>query len=301
MGPRLALAPTRDLEREAGALGLRIYTHHPTPYVTQLLTTMNRFVLSFLTLLLALPALAQDEPSQPIVVASYHQCDWNGLGDLVTQDRERTLPIFQDMVDEGMIYSAGTGVHDYGDEWNMVTWHVADDMEAAMAATEEVARRYNEAYPGDGLFLETCPKHRDVIYGAASWTTGGETPVVDEENTHSMAISFYTCPFSALGKIKETYDRIQLPVAQALVDEGKLYDEGLYAHIYGDEWNVVLTRSAESFPAMLAASDEMDARIADVVTEDDQGFFQLGCTAHKDNIYTVVMATTPRASDEDNE
>ena len=56
--------------------------------------------------------------------------DWNA----------HSLPIFQELVDEGEILYAGLNIHAYGDEWNVVSTLTAESIEKLIAIGPEFRR-----------------------------------------------------------------------------------------------------------------------------------------------------------------
>ncbi|MGI9188611.1 MAG: hypothetical protein ACR2F9_00585 [Longimicrobiaceae bacterium] len=259
---------------------------------------MNRSMLSLLALLVATPALAQNgAPPPPMFITNVHKCDASKLEALVAHDRPRSGPIMQDLVNEGKISQGGMAVHAWGDEYNLLTWLGAADMDAAVAANEDVNARYDKAYPDDNLFIEVCPQHRDYFWTRRVWTTADTPPPpAGEGNTPILAVSYYTCKFPELAGIVEQYTERGKPIAQALVSEGKLGSEGLYTHAWGDEWNLAITRTARDIPALVAALDTFGERFEAKYGEQSRSLLEEHCTAHKDNIYTMVMSTGAPAS-----
>ena len=226
----------------------------------------------------------------PTFIVSTHQCDMGGLEALIEQDRERVLPIMQDLVDEGMLMSAGEAVHQWGDEYNLITWQSGADHASALAGWQAMVERYNEAYPDDDLFIETCPRHRDYFYTRRAWVSMESAPPVGEGNTPTLAISYFSCDFPAIGDLVEDYREKSMPISQALVNEGMMGSEGVYTHDWGDEWNLVITRTARDLPSLLEALDAFGERYEAEHGEMARSPLEDHCTAHKDNIYTMVMA-----------
>ena len=251
---------------------------------------MKRFLLSLFVLLFAVPASAQDD-ARPTFITTYHQCDMGMLDDLVEHDRERSLPILQALVDDGSLSSAGSARHQWGDEFNLMTWISAPDMASALAGLEAFNARYNEMYPDDTMFNEVCPTHRDRISTRQAWSAQANPGALDSENPPTLAISIYTCDYSALGDIVADYREKAMPIAQSLIDEGAMYTEGVYTHAWGDEWNLILTRTTANMGALDRALDTLDERYQAAHGEDAPDLFQEHCSAHKDNIYYLVTST----------
>lgn len=248
---------------------------------------MNRFLLlTLVTLAFATTSFAQEEDSSVFVV-SLHQCDRGRLDELIDLSRERYQPILQALVDEGQILQAGVARHDWGDEYNLLTYHAAPDMSSALEGWEEMTARYDEAYPDDNLFMEVCPKHRDNFYtrrGAIRPATpapppGGET---------ALAVSYFTCDYSRVGEILEDRGTREVPIVQTLVEEGAMINESVFTHLWGDEWNLVFTRTARDLPALLGAMDTFDQRF-EAAHGEGPSLLDQHCSAHKDNIFRMVI------------
>lgn len=255
---------------------------------------MKSTFLTLIVLLVTIPAFAQDTDS-PVIVASYHQCDQAALPALIERNRERALPIYQAMVDEGKAIFAGEAVHYWGDEDNLITWLAAPSMGEVLQAYEEMTSRYRSTYPDDRLFMETCPTHRDNFAYMPTATEGGNPPV-GPDNEPTLAISYYVCDYSKLGEMVNHATERSQPIAQALVDEGLLENQVFYTHAWGDEWNFIITRRAADLPTLLTGLDTMGERYEARYGDDSQALINQHCSAHKDNIYRMVIATNPASN-----
>jgi len=272
---------------------------YPTPYILSSPTViappaltntrgdipMNRFttLLMVCSLALALAPISTQAQDGPTVMMSSAQCGQNPTGEVLRNERERTLPIAQELVNEGMILEYGLMAHMYGDEWNLVTVVIADDVAAVIAANAELSSRLNDLYPDDDTYITNCPRHRDVFYQGIGATDGGTRSDGD-----AIHISYWECDFTRLGEIAEQ-DREAIDVYQGLVDEGMLNFRASAAHTWGNEWNYIRVTTADDLPAVLAGLAEAGDRL----TELSKHTVALGpaCTAHKDNFYRQVMRT----------
>jgi hypothetical protein len=140
-------------------------------------------VLSFLVAL-ALPATAaaQDqEDTPPTLRLSFFQCDFSELDAAMEQIESIGIPIWEELIEEGMIENYGHFIHSWASEWNVGIYTVAEDIPAVLAAVEEFGRRLDERHPdSENLFGEACPAHRDGFY-----TFGPRTGQDDEEEGSS--------------------------------------------------------------------------------------------------------------------
>ena len=251
---------------------------------------MTRWLLLALLLLVALPALAQNDEDTPTFITTVHKCDLGGLDALIDHERERALPIMQAAVDDGTILSAGEARHQWGDEWNLLTWVSGPDLPATLAGWEAMVSTYGETYPDDSLFGETCSAHRDYVYTRRAWAAPQNPPEIDPDNPPTLAVSYYSCDWSAVNDIVEDYREKAAPIAQALVNEGTMGSQGLYTHDWGDEWNIVLTRTAADIGALDSAVRAYGERYQAEHGEAAPSMLEEHCSAHKDNIYWMMMS-----------
>ena len=258
---------------------------------------MNRLTTLCMVCSLALvlaPISIQAQDGPPTVMMSSAQCDRNTLDDVLDNARERGLPIWQELVNEGMIRSSGILRHWWGDEWNMVSVMLAEDEAAVIAANDEFGSRYSDLYPDDNMYITNCPKHRDVFYQGIAGTDG-ESDEEDNGDGNAFAISYFECDFTRMGDIAEE-DREGIDVFQGLVDEGMLTFHASAVHTWGNEWNYISVTGAEDIPALLAGLNEAGDRFEER-DPDGESVVGVACTAHKDNIYSQAMWTVDPEGD----
>lgn len=132
---------------------------------------------------LAVPsaALAQDD-APPTLRLSFYKCDFSQLEVAMEEIETLQMPIWQELVDEGMIASYGHLIHSWASEWNVGVYTVADDIPAVLAAVDEFGRRMAERNPeAADTFGEACPEHRDAFYTFGPSTDDDEEDEDDEE------------------------------------------------------------------------------------------------------------------------
>jgi hypothetical protein len=122
---------------------------------------------------LALPGIAiaqqpAEQEEDPLVVRlSFFMCDLGGgKGDRIEQEMEsRDIPIWEALVQEGMVQDYGYLFHWWADEWNVVIYTIAESIQAIVDASQEAQDRAEQQY-GDAptAFGEACPHHRDGLY-----------------------------------------------------------------------------------------------------------------------------------------
>jgi hypothetical protein len=102
-------------------------------------------------------------------------CDSNQLGDVLEEVESQNIPVWDELVDEGMVQSFGYFVHSWASEWNLGVYTLAESIDAVIKASEEAGQRLDERY-GDAqsVMSEACPHHRDGFYDMGPSTGGDE-------------------------------------------------------------------------------------------------------------------------------
>lgn len=132
-----------------------------------------------LFLAFALPGAvaAQEAEPPPTLRLSFYHCNLAEMGPAFEQMETMEIPIWDELVGEGMVESYGHFVHAWASEWNVGIYTVAESIEAVLAATEEFGNRMEERHPDAEYGLnQMCPSHRDGFY-----TFGPRTGMDDEE------------------------------------------------------------------------------------------------------------------------
>jgi hypothetical protein len=132
---------------------------------------------------LAVPAaiVAQEVEEEPDVLRlSFFMCDLSGgNGDAIDQEIEtRIMPVWNALVDEGMVEQYGYFFHWWADEWNVAIYTIAPTIQAIIDASAEAGDRMEAQYGENApsAMGTACPHHRDGFY-----TMGPNTAMDDEE------------------------------------------------------------------------------------------------------------------------
>jgi len=140
--------------------------------------------LSILLILLAVFVVprglaAQESETPPTLRLSFFMCDFNKLDEAMQEVEAQVIPVWKELVKEGMVMNHGFFVHSWASEWNVGLYTIASSVDAVIKASEEAGRRIEAKY-GDApsVFGQACPHHRDGFYvmgpSAAADDEGGE-------------------------------------------------------------------------------------------------------------------------------
>lgn len=132
-----------------------------------------------LALVIAFPttAAAQEEEDEapPVLRLSFFQCHSNRIGDVMEQAGTYDIPIWNELVAEGMVMSYGYFTHWWADEWNVGIYTVATSIQAILDASAAADERLAERYPdAPDTMGDVCPWHRDGFYNLGPSTDEGE-------------------------------------------------------------------------------------------------------------------------------
>lgn len=121
------------------------------------------------TLGLPTGAAAQEEEEEPppVLRLSFFMCNFgSGAGERVnTELEERDIPIWRELVSEGMIQDHGYFYHWWADEWNLGVYTIGSSIQGIIDAVEEADDRWEERYgEGPTEVGQACPHHRDGFY-----------------------------------------------------------------------------------------------------------------------------------------
>ncbi|MEJ2340199.1 MAG: hypothetical protein P8Y15_15100 [Gemmatimonadales bacterium] len=141
----------------------------------------RRIVLLPLLGALAVPgiAAAQEEPGEPPALQiSFYMCDFNQVDEAMEEIETQAIPVWNELIDEGLLQRVGAFVHSWASEWNVGIYMIGESIESILDAVEEGDRRFEERYD-DALstFAQACPHHRDGFYTmgpTAEGSNGGE-------------------------------------------------------------------------------------------------------------------------------
>jgi hypothetical protein len=229
-------------------------------------------------------AQQQAEDEDPEIVISYYRCPTSVLDDWEEALETRSLPIYQQLVDEGKIMNWGSLRHEWAGYENMILWSSGADIPSLLAANEEFQDRMQAAHPD--AEPAGCRTHRDAFYWIGPNT--GPTPMEAE----TAVVSSFTCDIAGQDGLQVIADAIEeqwLPVWNELVDQGHWTGAGALFHDWAGTENVLIYRNAKDKMSFFAGTDEEDRLLEERYGENADG--PLANCTHRDAIYTIGPRT----------
>lgn len=128
-----------------------------------------------------------------------------------------------------------------------------------------------------------------------SWCTGSIRLLAQQSQQPMqpgiVVVSSQICAADKLEQFNQFWKQTAGPVLEDLVRQGKLMSWGVLEHAWGDEWNSVIYYTARDLNAFNSAWNDFFARLSQREPAVMQRFAGW-CSAHKDNIYSVVATNT---------
>ncbi len=238
-------------------------------------------MLSFLTFCLCVgTSSAQDEEAaEPgALVISYFKCDFNELGAIADETDSLAIPIYRELVDEGMLWGSGMMGHDWAGYENVIYWYTGESKEKVFAAIDEYGKRFEERHPD--IEQIACHGHRDAIY-----TMGPNTgPTARKPGT--TAVSFFKCDTDKLDDINDATEKMALPIWEEMVEAGDYLGVGIAIHDWAGYENVLMWRHAKDKSSLFTAIDKYGEMFQEKHPDLEPGTGPMqGCNTHRDQIY----------------
>lgn len=127
-------------------------------------------ILCAFSFFLSVQSILAQEEGPGTLVFSQNMVAMKDIGKVNKIIDSLTVPIWQELMDEGMLMGWGQLNHEWGDEWNCNFYYVAKDKDAFFAAWNEFVKRMGERHPD--AWKEMIPAfqaHKDNIYYFQQW------------------------------------------------------------------------------------------------------------------------------------
>jgi len=124
---------------------------------------------AFFVLLSAHSISAQDEGPGTLVF-SQNMVEMKDMGKVNKIIDSLTAPIWEEIMNEGLLFGWGQLNHEWGDEWNCNFYYIAKDKESFFAAWNEFVKRMGERHPDAWKkLIPSFKAHKDNIYYFQQW------------------------------------------------------------------------------------------------------------------------------------
>jgi len=245
----------------------------------------NLCMASVLAFAIAAPhAMAQEEGAmepESYIYATYHHCKLDKLDKADKLVEENQAPVYNAMVDEGLITGWGWMGHHTGGHWRRINFFSAPSLNALLDAQDTFGERMDESAPKDGPQMnKICTSHDDYIWRAEA---GGGSNAAGR----SVFSTYLVCDEMREARADEIMKENFAPIYNRYVDEGKLGSWGWLSHWVGGKFRRLLTISGDDMKSVLASRD---ALIGELYADDNEAgteFNQI-CSSHVDYMWMAL-------------
>jgi hypothetical protein len=115
----------------------------------------------------------------------------------------------------------------------------------------------------------------------------------EEPDPPVLRLSFFMCNLSGNNgnAIQEEIETRDMPIWNALADEGMIESYGYFFHWWADEWNLGIYTIAPTIQAILDANEEATERFEAQYGENAPSAIGDHCPHHRDGFYTMGPST----------
>lgn len=128
-----------------------------------------------------------------------------------------------------------------------------------------------------------------LALAALSLPTTIRAQEAEEPDPAVLRLSFFMCDLSGGNgdAITEEIETQDMPIWNALVDEGRVESYGYFFHWWADEWNVGIYTIAPTIQAIIDANAEAADRATAQYGENAPSAIGEHCPHHRDGFYTM--------------
>ncbi|CAN5251283.1 MAG: hypothetical protein H0W36_01950 [Gemmatimonadetes bacterium] len=136
-------------------------------------------------------------------------------------------------------------------------------------------------------------KHRSTLFALVTLAALAFPAITvaqeeEEDSPPVLRLSFFMCDFGdgAGDRIEEELETRDIPVWNAVAEEGKVQTHGYFFHWWADEWNLGVYTIGESVQAIIDANTEVSDRLEEQYGEEPTEVAR-ACPHHRDGFYTL--------------
>ncbi len=181
--------------------------------------------------LISSTAFAQDENTSPnqLYVADY-DIEWGSIFEWIQIYQEHTVPLLQELQEEGVIEGWSAWVHNSGGEYNFRMVFEAQQWDDFDNFWDEFLSRASDDYEGNPEAM--IKAHRDQI-----WNISKEKYGEDIDDAKYVYISLYQVKFSDMSEWNKTVKEKEYPLWDQAMEDNQISGYLVLGHNTGDRYN----------------------------------------------------------------
>ncbi len=234
----------------------------------------------------AAPLNAQQE-GRPIIYGSYYQCG-PGFSDVVDRMGAAWSPAIRSQIDAGTITAWGAMVHNTGNQWDLVVYHVGPELDGITSALQATGQAVAQQNPG--LFQEisaACPSHDDYVWVSSMSSTDDPEAVGQDRSSVGLSI-YWICTEGREGVADLIFEHVMAPALNEQVSAGLVNGWSWNEHFLGGKYRRLLAMDGPSQASLLQARNA----VIDALGEEPgiSAAFSEVCDGHQDNLYEIRVS-----------
>jgi hypothetical protein len=218
----------------------------------------NIFVATLFTSLIAVACIAQEEEEEqdgPIGYSyvTYNVCKLSGQDRADEIVKEVEAPVYNALVEEGVIQSWGWLSHHTGGRWRRAFFYVHETVDGLLDAQQTMAERFDSMDLADDTDRsDLCPAHDDYIWSIE--LAGGDP---DAARAAAGLSVYLVCNESTEERADELFESTFAPLLDQLVADGKISNWSWLSHFIGGKYRRLQSMTGADHKAVLAARGEL--------------------------------------------
>ena len=251
----------------------------------------NIFATTVLAGVVAVACMAQEEEEdqdEPIAFsyATYNYCTLSGQSRADEIVKEIEAPIYNELVEEGVIDNWGWLSHHTGGKWRRVLFFGNKTYPGLLDALDAIQAKF-EALGDDNERADICYAHDDYIWAVD--LASGQPGVGRADAGLSV---YYICNESTEERADEIFEATFAPLLDKAVEDGKLATWAWLSHFIGGKYRRLQSMTGADHKAILAArSDLLEALYGGDEPNAAAVEFNEICGSHADYMWDTEIAS----------
>jgi len=252
---------------------------------------INIFVTALLVGAISVVSMAQEEEEEqegPIAFtyATYNYCSLSGQSRADEIVAETEAPVYDALVEEGVIGAWGWLSHHTGGKWRRALYFQNETLDGLLDALDTIQERF-EALGGDNERADICAAHDDYI-----WAVEASSQEPGEGRAEAGLSVYYVCDVSREKRADELFESTLAPLFDKAVADGKLASWGWSSHVIGGKYRRLQTVTGADHKAILAArGDILEGLYGGDEPNAGAVEFRSICGSHADYLWNIQLET----------